>query len=88
MNKYLRHPDKIIDLHGKTVAEAESLLWQLVDDKESFGLCVRLVVGKGNHSKNGPVLRDFVKDFLTSKNIRHSQSKIQDGGDGALEVYL
>ena len=85
MNKYMRTPSRIIDLHGYTTAEAKVALDELVRSQDSY---VRIIVGKGNHSENGPVLREFVKRFLLSKNIHFNQSKIQDGGDGALEVFL
>jgi hypothetical protein len=34
------------------------------------------------------VLREFTKKFLLSRGVRFSQSKMQDGGEGALEVFL
>ncbi len=85
MNKYLRTPSKIIDLHGHTTSEAKIALDELLKSNESY---VRIIVGKGNHSKEGPVLRDFVKKYFLSKNIHFNQSKISDGGEGALEVFL
>lgn len=85
MNKYLRTPTKIIDLHGYTTAEAKIVLDDLI---KSDGDYVRIIVGKGNHSESGPVLKDFVKKFLLSRNIHFNQSKIGDGGEGALEVFL
>ena len=81
----MRTPSRIIDLHGYTTAEAKVALDELVRSQDSY---VRIIVGKGNHSENGPVLREFVKRFLLSKNIHFNQSKIQDGGEGALEVFL
>ncbi|OGZ04863.1 MAG: hypothetical protein A2845_05215 [Candidatus Lloydbacteria bacterium RIFCSPHIGHO2_01_FULL_49_22] len=86
MNKYPQQPDEIIDLHGRIITETECILRDLF--AKDGPLHVRIIVGKGIHSKGGPVLRDFVKNYLTSRNIRFSQSKIQDGGDGALEVYV
>ena len=85
MNKYLRTPSRIIDLHGMTTSEAKVVLEELLRSDESY---VRIIVGKGNHSANGPVLRDFVKKFFLSKNIHFNQAKISDGGEGALEVFL
>lgn len=86
MNKYLQQPDEIIDLHGHTIAETESLLRDIFARKGHSH--VRIIVGRGTHSKNGPVLREFVKDQCISRNIRFNQSKLQDGGEGALEVFL
>lgn len=85
MNKYARQPDTIIDLHGHTTTEAGALLSDLLASSYSH---VRIIVGKGNHSKNGPVLRDFAKQYLSARDIRFSQSKLADGGEGSLEVYL
>ncbi len=86
MNKYARTPQEIIDLHGLTTREAALCLEKIFHTE---GLAhVRIIVGKGGHSKAGPVLRDFVKRELASRNIRFSQSKIHDGGEGALEVFL
>jgi DNA-nicking Smr family endonuclease len=86
MNKYERTPEQVIDLHGHTVQKSALLLEELLE-KGSLAH-VRVIVGKGMHSKGGAVLREFVKEFLLSRNIRFAQSKIQDGGEGALEVYL
>lgn len=85
MNKYERQPDTVIDLHGCTVKESERELRALLEKDFAH---VRIIVGKGTHSKNGPVIRDFVKQFLFSRNIRFAQSKLRDGGEGALEVYF
>ncbi len=85
MNKYIQVPDKVVDLHGYTVREAENILQKLFKDKNNFH--VRIITGKGVHSANGPVLRDFVKAYLNRNNIRFSQSKIQDGGEGSLEAF-
>ena len=85
MNKYLRTPSKIIDLHGYTTSEAKVVLDELLRSESGY---VRMIVGKGNHSAEGPVLREFVKKFLLSKNVHFNQSKIQDGGEGALEVFF
>ena len=85
MNKYLRTPQEIIDLHGHTTAEAKIVLDDLIRSNHNY---VRIIVGKGNHSENGPVLRDFVKKYFLSKNVHFNQAKISDGGEGALEVFL
>lgn len=85
MNKYTQTPDKIVDLHGYKIREAESVLSELCKQNK---IHVRIIVGKGTHSVNGPVLRTFVKDFLQRKNVRFTQSKIQDGGEGSLEAFL
>jgi DNA-nicking Smr family endonuclease len=85
-NKYTQTPDKIIDLHGLTIDESESVLSALL--KESRSAHVRIIVGKGTRSANGPVLPNFVKNYLTRHDVSFRQSKIQEGGEGALEVFF
>jgi DNA-nicking Smr family endonuclease len=86
MNKYQRSPSEIIDLHGHTTEETRSILSSLLED--STHSHVRIITGKGNHSNGAAVLREFTKKFLLSRGVRFSQSKMQDGGEGALEVFL
>lgn len=86
VNKYKQNPEAEIDLHGYTTSESEEILYSLL--KEGKYKHVRIIVGKGNNSTNGPILPNFVRNYLNSQNIRYSQSKIQDGGEGALEVYF
>lgn len=86
MNKYKRIPEQVIDLHGHSVRGTQAILEQVLET--SAHSHVRIIVGKGTHSKSGAVLREFVKDFLFTKNIRFAQSKLSDGGEGSLEVYL
>jgi DNA-nicking Smr family endonuclease len=85
MNKYERTPDLIIDLHGRTLAEAEIILDDVFSKNHSH---IRIITGKGKHSKNDPVLRSFVAEYLLRNNFRFNQSKLQNGGEGAIEVYL
>ena len=85
-NKYAQHPEHIIDLHGYTTAETQELLDELID-KEEYKY-VRIIIGRGHNSENGPVLPNFVKRYLDARDIHYNQSKIQDGGEGALEVFL
>ncbi len=86
MNKYERNPDLIVDLHGRTIRESTEILDALIVQPQIAH--ARIIVGKGLHSQKGPVLRDFVKEYFYAKDIRCMQSKITDGGEGALEVYL
>lgn len=86
MNKYEQQPDEIIDLHGLSVSESLRVLVETIECEELNH--VRVIVGKGTHSPHGPVLRDAVKHFFVARNIRFSQSKLSDGGEGALEVFF
>jgi len=85
-NKYKQVPDLVLDLHGYTTLECEDALSELVEGREYRH--VRLIVGKGRNSQNGPVLPNFVKNYLNDRNIRFNQSKLQDGGEGSLEVFF
>jgi DNA-nicking Smr family endonuclease len=86
MNKYERKPEKEIDLHGMTTGEAEALLSDVIGSGNFSH--IRVITGKGLHSKQGPVLKTFVQDFLKKRGIRFSQSKINEGGEGSLEVFF
>jgi DNA-nicking Smr family endonuclease len=86
VNKYAQIPNEIIDLHGHTVREAEGVLWGLLEGKKNTH--VRIITGKALGRASGPILRTFVKEFLNKNGIKFNQSKIQDGGEGALEVFL
>jgi len=85
-NKYPQTPDIEIDLHGYTTAETKVVLDTLL--LESRYKIVRLIVGKGNNSANGPVLPDFVRSYLAGRGIRYNQAKIQHGGAGAMDIFL
>lgn len=85
-NKYEQEPEFELDLHGWTTMEAKEELDEII--REGDYSHIRVIVGKGKNSADGPVLPNFVKNYLNERNIRFSQSKIQDGGEGALEVYF
>lgn len=85
-NKYQQEPEFELDFHGWTTMECKEELDEII--RENDYSHIRIIVGKGKNSADGPVLPNFVKNYLNERNIRFSQSKIQDGGEGALEVYL
>ncbi len=85
-NKYEQIPDEEIDLHGYTTSETKDVLDTLLRERQYK--IVRLIVGKGNNSANGPVLPDFVRSYLVSHGIRYNQAKLQHGGAGAIDVFL
>lgn len=86
MKKYQRNPDFIIDLHTHTTEEAKVAIEKLI--KENKYIQIRIITGKGIHSENGPVLKNFIRSYLEKNKIHYTQSKIQDGGEGAFEVFL
>ncbi len=86
MNKYQKIPEAVIDLHGHTTGEAKIELDTLLSaHKYSY---VRIITGKCSYREHGPILQPFVKSYLTERNIKFNIAKIQDGGEGALEVYI
>lgn len=85
-NKYKQIPEAVFDFHGYTTFECEEALDEIIREGEYKH--IRIIVGKGKNSINGPILPNFVKNYLNSNNIRFNQSKFQDGGEGSLEVFL
>lgn len=85
-NKYPQEPELVLDFHGYTTAECKDALDELIQEGEFSH--VRIIVGKGKNSVDGPILPNFVRNYLTDHSIRFNQSKLQDGGEGALEVYM
>ncbi len=85
-NKYEQNAEFELDLHGYNTFEAKEVLdaTLLADEYDH----IRIIIGKGNHSVDGPVLPDFVRAYLNGRNIRYRQAKLRDGGAGALEVFL
>jgi DNA-nicking Smr family endonuclease len=86
VNKYQQNAEAEIDLHGYTTIESKEILDDLISERKYKH--IRIIVGKGNNSANGPILPSFVKNYLDSRDIRYSQSKIQHGGEGALDVFF
>jgi DNA-nicking Smr family endonuclease len=84
-------PEAELDLHGFKVGEAITRLNTFIVTSSQRGLRKVLVIyGKGNHSKNGPVLRKAVHEYLErcpysgETGIPSSVS----GGAGALWIIL
>jgi len=88
-NKYSKTVQDTLDLHQYTKDEAQSAVLEFLDKSESAGhSLIRIIVGKGIHSENGPVLGDFVRNFLDEKGYKYSNAKINEGADGAIDVVL
>lgn len=85
-NKYERKPEYTLDLHGHTTREAQVVLDELCTNSPYTH--VRIITGKGTLRSTGPVLREFVKKYLNAHGITFNPSKIQNGGEGSLEVFL
>ncbi len=85
-NNYAQSPDFTLDLHGYSRNEALRALSGMLHVHE--GELVRIVIGKGIHSADGPVIPDVVKGFLATHNLSYRPAKLADGGAGALLVQL
>lgn len=85
-NKYPQEPELILDFHGYTTLECKDELDALIAEGEYHH--IRIIVGKGKNSIDGPILPHFVRNYLTERSIRFNQSTLQNGGEGALEVFL
>ena len=81
-----------IDLHHQRVSEAEALLRAfLLECRERDHLCVRVVHGKGLHSKAGmPILKNLVETTLRRRSdvLAYTSAPAAMGGGGAVLVLL
>ena len=83
--------DATIDLHGFTAAEAETQLRNLFIEAQRKGWKKVLIIhGKGLHSKEEPVLKKVVMDFLEKSPIAgaHRTPGASEGGSGAVWVAI
>lgn len=90
INKYAIHPGAELDLHGLTLLEAEEEVSAFVAESRNKGLArVRIITGRGIHSLDGrAVLKLGIETFLKHKGYKFREAKINEGGEGALEVSL
>ena len=93
LRSFLRRlpPEDEIDLHGRTIVEAEHLLSDFIKQSKKNGLRKVLIIhGKGNHSRNGPVLSGWVRGYLESSSLCGETGipEKRDGGKGATWVIL
>ncbi len=83
--------DDVIDLHGLTIPEARDVLDVFFEEASREGFRKVLVIhGKGNHSKNGPVLEPWLKKYLDScrKAGKTGKADKKHGGSGATWVII
>lgn len=90
MNGYHLPVEAELDLHGYTVDEARLEVEDFLCECRAEGLGkVRVITGKGLHSENQTgVLRAYVKRMLDAQDLRYEYAKYNEGGEGALDVYL
>lgn len=87
-------PETQLDLHGFTAAAARIKARSfIVSCKQQGFFTIRLIVGKGLHSQDGPVLPDVIEDLL--KVLRKEQiilayewDRKKKDRSGALIVYI
>jgi len=81
-----------LDLHGATVAQAETLLRQFLLEAHAHEHgCVRIIHGKGLQSDGGaPVLKNLVDRLLRQRNdvLAFHSAPAGQGGTGAVLVLL
>jgi len=88
-NKYPQQPQAELDLHQHTKNEAAAAVRLFLGESEQAGhQRVRIIVGRGIHSKEGPVLGDVVRALLRDEGYDFSDAKINQGAEGAIEVKL
>lgn len=87
-------PDRELDLHGLSLAEArEDVAFEVGDAWHEGERCVRIVTGRGGHSQLGPVMRDAVVEWLQTPPLSDpvmvfTSAPPELGGTGALLVLL
>ena len=83
--------DGTLDLHGLTAAEAEERLNAFFTKARRAGWRKVIVIhGKGIHSKEEPVLKKVVMDFITRSPMAgaHGIPGAAEGGSGAVWVAV
>lgn len=82
-----------LDLHGVIVEEAEKEVDVFIRDSVKKGhRCVKIIHGRGLCSPNGPVLKDIVVKWLSTRYRKYIRAFVTarqcDGGLGALYVLF
>ncbi|MBR5915100.1 MAG: Smr/MutS family protein [Spirochaetia bacterium] len=83
--------DGTLDLHGLTSAEAENKLKVFFAKAKNAGWRKVIIIhGKGIHSKEEPVLKKVVMDFIENSPIAgsHGIPGASEGGSGAVWVAI
>jgi DNA-nicking Smr family endonuclease len=84
-------PQAVLDLHGKTAAEAEALLTEFLLSSSRSNLEKVLVIhGKGLHSAGEPVMADVVRRALEANSLagNFGPADRNMGGRGATWVRI
>jgi DNA-nicking Smr family endonuclease len=84
-------PQAVLDLHGKTAAEADRLIAEFLFSSSRSGLEKVLIVhGKGIHSTGGPVMAEVARRALETNSLAGSfgPADRDQGGRGATWVRI
>lgn len=84
-------PQAVLDLHGKTAAEADRLIAEFLFSSSRSGLEKVLIVhGKGLHSTGGPVMAEVARKALETNSLAGSfgPADRDQGGRGATWVRI
>jgi DNA-nicking Smr family endonuclease len=86
-NKYIFVPDEVLDLHGLTGKEAAA---EVADLRSRYdrGTHLRIIIGKGTHSRDYPVIPHVVRNALMAQAIPWNYAKQKDGGEGAIDCVI
>ncbi len=85
---------KTLDLHGYTVPDGYLLFQDFLKEAILSGLnCVKVIHGRGLKSKDGPVLKEKLKEWIIKAMHRKwivafSSSRMCEGGPGATSILL
>jgi DNA-nicking Smr family endonuclease len=85
---------KVLDLHGLRVDEAYELFQEFIKDSTHANIrCVKVIHGRGLKSRNGPVLKEKLKEWIVRAMHRRwvvafVSANMRDGGPGATNIIL
>ncbi len=83
-----------LDLHGYSLKEAESELYEFIDYAYSSGKrCIRVITGKGLKSSGSVTIYSSIESWLNRRDIKGkiitvSYAPYSDGGKGAIYILL
>ncbi len=85
---------RVLDLHGLGVAEGYELFQEFVRGSIHANIrCIKVIHGRGLKSKNGPVLKEKLKEWILRAMhrkwvIAFASANMKDGGPGATTIIL
>lgn len=80
-----------LDLHGKTVSEAQDAVCQFIHQQDQLGhRCILIIHGKGSSTGEPPILKNHVNHWLKQfpNVLAFHSAQPRDGGAGAVYVLL